>query len=220
MNVDHHKAQNCLGFLGEAKKIITYHSFMASIICFGASYIQKLKDFWAEESDFCDFLYKLRGGFPSTVHLLTLSMHTKHTSKISNDDVLLFRRRRCEVFWAKRWLEGTPQDVTAAWMNIFWRVRYGAFLVGGWTNPFEKHAPQIGSNLPQVGMKIKKSPSLPLSLPPSRGRDHHLIFVASDKKHHGMYGVTQKSIEFGAPNLSDLNSTCSFSDCSVGFHDP
>ena len=74
---------------------------MASIICFGASYIQKLKDFWAEESDFCDFLYKLRGGFPSTVHLLTLSMHTKHTSKISNDDVLLFRRRRCEVIWLK-----------------------------------------------------------------------------------------------------------------------
>ena len=31
----------------------------------------------------------------------------------------------------------------------------GLFLVGGWTNPFEKYASQIGS-FPKVGMKIKK----------------------------------------------------------------
>ena len=31
----------------------------------------------------------------------------------------------------------------------------GEYLVGGWTNPFEKYARQNG-NLPQIGVKIKK----------------------------------------------------------------
>ena len=31
----------------------------------------------------------------------------------------------------------------------------GGFLVGGWTNPFEKYARQIGSSSPRFGVKIK-----------------------------------------------------------------
>ena len=38
-------------------------------------------------------------------------------------------------------------------------------LVGGWTNPFEKYARQIGSFPPILGMKIKKS----LKPQPSKG---------------------------------------------------
>ena len=58
-----------------------------------------------------------------------------------------------------------------------------------WLNqPFEKYAPQIGSNLPQVGMNIKKYLSY-----------HHLVFfVGSQKKTPwDLYGVTQKKYRLG-----------------------
>ena len=42
-------------------------------------------------------------------------------------------------------------QVTSNWRRS---EREGSNLVGGWTNPFEKYARQIGS-FPQVGMKIK-----------------------------------------------------------------
>ena len=46
--------------------------------------------------------------------------------------------------------------------------QYG-FLVGGWTNPFEKYARQIGS-FPQVGVKIKDI------------WNHHPVFEVNDAR--------------------------------------
>ena len=56
---------------------------------------------------------------------------------------------RCAGFW----------PIPGKWRDFFWggnnKNTSNDWLVGGWTNPFEKYARQIGS-FTQVGMKIKK----------------------------------------------------------------
>ena len=70
------------------------------------------------------------------------------------------------------WGSGSPipEILTLGYIDIFMaekthKVRKTA-LVGGWTNPFEKYARQIGS-FPQIGVKIKNI------------WNHHLVFTFS-----------------------------------------
>ena len=60
-----------------------------------------------------------------------------------------------QVFVAHEGLKGFPE--LEMQQKSWWYWEWGTtlpILVGGWTNPFEKYARQIG-HLPQVGVKIK-----------------------------------------------------------------
>ena len=49
---------------------------------------------------------------------------------------------------------GGPLEGPLKGNKMFQTIIFGSYLVGGWTNPSEKYARQIG-NLPQIGVKIK-----------------------------------------------------------------
>ena len=76
-----------------------------------------------------------------TRHRHTRHSHTGHPWEASEGSSSCARKVR------RGWQTDWPSTTFKDWTSNNW-------LVGGWTNPFEKYERQIG-NLPQIGLKMK-----------------------------------------------------------------
>ena len=74
----------------------------------------------------------------------------------SQFDLKSWYSKSCFGVWFYHHWQSTPKNGQLLFSTSEKRVgrRFFTDLVGGWTNPSEKYARQIG-NLPQIGMKVK-----------------------------------------------------------------